>query len=327
MWSYQLPSLKTREKADEERPRRPQAGDNSNSQFAVLALWAASALAGYEVPLPTWLRIQAFYTRTQLADGGWSYGAGPASGTPSMTSAGLCSYVYATAGLLGGVAGLPAARKGAVAERGAAALLAGIGPADYRNYYFVYALERAGTVMAIPEDRWYPQGALALVQAQDAKGRWGPGGGPKARGGGYETSLALLFLSRATRAAVTQGGDPRGGRRITEFPGRVGPGQLEEALLYYAAAPTAERKTLVARFPEAKQAAVGFLVGKLRASDRDLRVAAWELLQALVEKRFLFDPDANAEDRDIMIGPIEAFWQEHKAGIAWDEAAGRFRAP
>jgi hypothetical protein len=181
--------------------------------------------------------------------------------------------------------------------------------------------------MAIPEEQWYHQGARALVQAQDAKGRWGPAGTAKAPGGAYETSLALLFLSRATRAAVTFGGDPRGARRITQFPGRVGPGQLEEALIYYAAAPAAERAKLAPRFAEAQAAAVGFLVGKLRASDRDLRVAAWELLQALVEKRFLFDPEGTPDDRDVMIGPIEAFWQEQKGKLAWDEATGRFRVP
>ncbi len=326
MWTYQLGSSRTKDKGGqgEDRPRRMQAGDNSNSQFAVLSLWAASALAGYEVPARTWLRIQSFYARTQLANGAWGYVPGPSSGTGSMTSAGLCSYVYATAGLLGGVTALPAARKATVAQRGVDALLADPRPLDYRNYYFVYALERAGTVMAIPEEDWYVHGARALVQQQDPGGRWGPPGTAKALGGAYETSLALLFLSRATRAAVTRGGDPHGGRKVTSFPGHVGPGQLEEALLYYITAPAAERRALAPRFAEARTDAVGFLVGKLRASDREARLAAFGLLETLVEKRFLFEPDAKPEERDLMLVPIEAFWRERGSRLVWDEKKGRF---
>jgi hypothetical protein len=324
-WTYRLGSGRTKdaERDGAEGLRVLQRGDNSNSQFAVLALWAASALAGYQVPTHTWQRIQGFYGRTQLPSGGWGYTPRQAE-TASMTSAGLCSYVYATAGLLGGVAALPAARKDPVAQRGLDALLSHLHPPDYANYYFVYALERAGTVMAIPEEDWYVQGARALVQRQDPGGRWGPMG--KA-GGGYETSLALLFLSQATRAAVTRGGDPHGGRRITEFPTRVGPGQLEEALLYYVTAPAAERRALAPRFAEARAAAVGFLVGKLRASDRGARAAAYELLEALVERRFLFDPDGEPEERDVMLVPIEGFWKEQGQRLVWDDAKGRFAVP
>jgi len=328
MWTYRLATTRSTggTKADDDKPRRLPTGDNSNSQFAVLALWAAYALADYEVSPHMWQRIQAFYARTQRSDGGWSYVPGPSSSTESMTSAGLCSYVYATAGLLGGVAALPSARKEPAAQLGVNALLGNASPPDYHNYYYVYALERAGTVMAIPEERWYHKGAQALVVQQDPGGRWGPPGTLKAVGGGYETSLALLFLSRATRAAVTRGGDPQSGRRVTSFPAKVGTGQLEEALLYFATAPEAERRTLAPRFAEAGTPVVGFLVGKLRASDRDARAAAVALLEALVEKRFLFDPDAKADERDLMLVPIEAFWQEHKARLRWDEAKRRFAA-
>ncbi|MFI5403715.1 MAG: hypothetical protein ACHQ1G_12330, partial [Planctomycetota bacterium] len=120
--------------------------------------------------------------------------------------------------------------------------------------------------------------------------------------------------------------DADGGRRITSFPGRVGPGQLEEALLYYVAAPGKERGALQPRFAEAGVEAVRFLVGKLRASDRDARVAAYELIGALVERRFLFEPDAKAEERDLMLAPIETWWQEQKAKLRWEETKGRFVA-
>ncbi len=333
MWTYRLGSTRTKgkERRHEEGPPPLIAGDNSNSQFAVLALWAASALAGFEVSPRTWQRIQAFYGRTQLPGGGWSYTPGPADGTGSMTSAGLCSYVYATAGLLGGVSSLPAARADPVAKRGVEALLLDLPTASFHNYYYVYALERAGTVMAIPEKEWYFRGARALVAQQDATGRWG-GASPAAarpriaaRGGGaYETSLALLFLSRATRAAITRGGDPDSNRKVARFPQRVGTAQLEEALLYYVTAPPPERKALAPRFAEAGAPVVGFLVGKLRASAPDARRAALELMEVLVEKRFLFDPDATAGDRDVMIAPIDAYWQQNRDRIRWEAAKARF---
>jgi hypothetical protein len=330
MWTYRLHNPGTKSREREEGPAVATAGDNSNSQFAVLALWAASALADFEVSDRTWQRIQGFYGRTQLPNGAWSYVPGPSDGTGSMTSAGLCSYVYATAGLLGGVTALPLARADPVAKRGVDALLSDLLTAGFHNYYYVYALERAGTVMAIPEKAWYFQGARALVAQQDESGRWGgaAAGGKRRLGAGgtgaYETSLALLFLSRATRAAVTRGGDPDSNRRVKKFPAQVGAAQLEEALLYYVTARPPERERLRPRFAEAGTPAVGFLVGKLRSSDVESRRAAWELTQALVEKRFLFDPDAKPEERDVMIAPIEGYWQEHRSRIRWDASKGRF---
>lgn len=323
LWTYQLGGSRTNPK-EREQPRPPvAAGDNSNSQFSVLALWASSALAGYAVPSRTWQRVQALYARTQLTSGAWGYVPMHPESKPSMTSAGLCSYVYATAALLGGVDALPVARADPIARRGVAALLGDARAHDFHDYYFVYALERAGTVMAIPEDLWYVEGARALVAQQDPGGRWGVAGAGSG-GGTYETSLALLFLSQATRAAVTRAGDPHGGRRVTEFPGRVGPGQLEEALLYYLGVAAAERKALAPRFAEAGTETVHFLIGKLRASDRDARVAAWELIEGLVEKRFLFDPDAKPDERDLMLTPVETFWTEQGSKLRWDDAKRRF---
>jgi hypothetical protein len=326
LWTYRLevPGTKEREPA-----RARVRGDNSNSQFAVLALWAASALAGYEVPSRTWQRIQAFYTRSQLADGGWGYVPGPddLASRPSMTSAGLCSCVYATAALLGGVSALPAAREDPIARRGLKALLDDPGRRDYNDYYLVYALERAGTVMAIPPDLWYVEGARALVAQQRESGRWGPGGRFGDAQSAYETSLALLFLARATGAVITPGGDVDRERRRAAFPARVGPGQLDEALAYYLSAPEAERKTLAPRFAEAGAEAVGFLVGKLRAPERGTRGRAYELLEALVSKRLLFDPGASAEERDLMLAPIEAFWRDEGAALRWDDVRRRFVSP
>ena len=47
-------------------------------------------------------------------------------------------------------------------------------------------------------------------------------------------------------------------------------------------------------------------------------------LDRLVEKRFLFDPDASPDERDVMLAPIEAFWKEHGKKLLWDDQKSRF---
>lgn len=207
MWTYKLEEKRT--SAREERPpgrgpRRPSAaGDNSNSQYAVLALWAAEALAGCKVPRKTWLRIQDFYGRTQGGDGTWGYR--PATrGRATMTAAGLVSYVYATAALMGGVEALPMARRDPIARRGLRAFVRQRAP-DWSNYYLVYSIERVGTVLARPGKDWYTEGARVLVGAQQDDGSW-QGDRHGDRKHAYETALALLFLSRATVHSITPGG-------------------------------------------------------------------------------------------------------------------------
>ena len=74
----------------------------------------------------------------------------------------------------------------------------------FEDYYFVYSLERVGTVLAQPTEEWYIFGARKLVAAQKTDGRW------QSRRGGdekdaYGTSLALLFLNRATVRSITPG--------------------------------------------------------------------------------------------------------------------------
>lgn len=231
MWTYSLDYNRTgggtalgRVRVQEERAA---PGDNSNAQLAVLALWAAQSLARFKVPRRTWERVQALYERTQQSDGGWTYKdpdglprdqPAPAT-TPTMTVAGLVGWVCAAASLKGGVKGLPKAREHDVATRGREAFLAA--PRRYTNYYFVYGIERAATMLDLPSEAWYPDGAKALVRQQRDDGRWAPppprDGRPQTGHGDqanvYETALALLFLSRATAHPITPGPTrPAGGR-------------------------------------------------------------------------------------------------------------------
>jgi hypothetical protein len=78
------------------------AGDNSNTQFAVLALWKL-AEAGIDINPQTWKNSQDYFFKTQGASGGWGYWSPEAttiaskeirmvSGpTPTMTMTGLAS--------------------------------------------------------------------------------------------------------------------------------------------------------------------------------------------------------------------------------------------
>lgn len=72
----------------------PQGDDNSNTQFAVLALWVAGKHA---VPIREAAgRIESRFLRTQSpSDHGWSYGTSGGS-SPSMTCAGLLGLAVAT---------------------------------------------------------------------------------------------------------------------------------------------------------------------------------------------------------------------------------------
>ncbi len=202
-----------------------QPGDNSNTQFAVLALWTAQVLAGYKVSPKVWRRLSALYLRTQHEDGGWGYKA-PVTSTksgrvvsarvfdsrPTMTEAGLIGFVCATAALRGGIKGLSAARKHKAAVQGMNAFIADRSAWSqmFWDYYYVYGVERVGTVLGLPEQGWYSIGAKLLVARQHEDGYWKlaarAGGGRPSHGDEwqvYETALALLFLSKATAHPIT----------------------------------------------------------------------------------------------------------------------------
>src|SRR3954454_4345869 len=68
-------------------------GDNSNTQYALLGLNAASEV-GVPVRPEVWALARAYWERTQHADGGWGYQAdNGAQATASMTCAGIPSLI------------------------------------------------------------------------------------------------------------------------------------------------------------------------------------------------------------------------------------------
>jgi hypothetical protein len=203
--------------------------DNSNTQFAVLALWVARR---HGLPSEDALRlVAARYRTSQNADGGWDYQAHASRNgrsTPTMTCAGL----------LGLAAGFGAAAEVALRTEkpkdadkpneddkakppdpkrdravrvGLAALGTSIGhpagkgrPAPVltnggRMYYFLWSLERVAVAFGLTTiggKDWYDWGSEIVVASQQADGTW--------KGDfaavGADTCFALLFLRRANLA-------------------------------------------------------------------------------------------------------------------------------
>ena len=329
MWSYRVTGY-----ANKGQPARSARGrgDNSNSQFAILAIWAAYSLTDFRVPKRTWQRIRDFYKKTQLKSGGWSYVAPQAGktgkkrprmgmGRPSMTAAGLVAYVYAMAALDGSEVALTDARQSKVAKAGLKALMRG--NHDYADYYFAYAMERVGTVMDLPLKDWYLAGARQLCKDQRPDGSWRE---TRWRHGDsnhvYATSLALLFLSRSTlpprRAAVTV---------REKFPDVSKPGQLKRAFDFYHAYKAADREKALHHFAKAGPAAIGHFIERLKDKREAIRVTAFELLTKLLAKRFFYEPTWPPSDREVMLGPIEKYWKTHGVALRWNAEQRRYALP
>jgi hypothetical protein len=181
--------------------------DNSNTQFAILALWRAQH---YEVPTKRSLNlIVRRYQNSQNTDGSWGYyyrfggGAGPLPfPTPNcMTPAGLIGLAVGH-GLAGPrQAGQP--MQDAQIVKGLTALGSSVGqPVDHRgmvpmqSLYFLWSLERVAVLYDLPTiggKDWYRWGAQVLVRNQQSEGSWA-GGLFLGFNPPLDTSLALLFL-------------------------------------------------------------------------------------------------------------------------------------
>ena len=198
---------------------RKKAGDNSNTQIAILAL-AAARTRRVDVPLEPFRRCRAFFVASQNEDGGFgyalkqrkrSYGSMTAGGAMALA---LCAAVeesvpFADAALkkLPDVARAfdwlgrgfdPALNKGAAKAFG--------GKKGKRNdafwrHYWLWSLERACAAAGIKKvgaHDWYESGAAFLLENQHKTGSWrNPERALQA------TCFALLFLSRSTTAVLT----------------------------------------------------------------------------------------------------------------------------
>jgi hypothetical protein len=187
--------------------------DNSNTQFAVLALWAAQR-HGVRIERSIEL-VKQHFTETQLPagpdannlnqDGSWPY-SGPDKGGnpwPAMTCSGLLGLAVAR--------GLGGEEKGAPLDdppvrRGLTMLGREInrdGEGRALDLYYLWSLERVGVLFnlqKIGEQDWYAWGRKLLLERQRADGSWNEstfyGGNPPV----VDTCFALLFLKRANLA-------------------------------------------------------------------------------------------------------------------------------
>jgi WD40 repeat protein len=238
-WSYQAPEVsdkeqqhlravldKRREPGRPSRPRDPNQvspevrrqvlqilvrpggpvgpGDNSNTQFAMLALWVARR---HGLPVePALIAVGERFHKTRLPNGSWGYLPGAASGpeghSPSMTCAGVLGLVLARCsdeahGKGWDLEADPEIQAGlAYLDR----ILSDKDAIDTRFYYFLGSLERMAVACGRKEIGgvdWYTWGARRLVEDQADDGSW-PGGRYPA--GGVDTAFALLFLRKANVA-------------------------------------------------------------------------------------------------------------------------------
>jgi len=191
--------------------------DNSNSQYAVLALHFAQE-AGVMVDAATWKEIQDYYKRTQLRSGGWPYQneGGQPGDRITMTAAGVCGLLISGMQLYknleerqadGSFKNCGRREENEVLAKGLTRLADTFTlRAPLWMFYNLYGIERAGRLSGMrffqpsglrqPYD-WYREGAQMLVNSQRPDGSW--------RGDHVNTfdshpmiatSFSLLFLSK-----------------------------------------------------------------------------------------------------------------------------------
>jgi hypothetical protein len=178
--------------------------DNSNTQFAILALLAAQR---HDLPLDRCLALSAKRFRsTQKADGRWTYnGQSEITPIPTMTCAGLLG-VAAGFGLedkgkpVGRPEDDPAVKK--ALEHLSKSIDQPGGKegklSTQQNMYFLWGVERVAVLYqleTINGKKWYPWGVDILMTNQLPKGAWrGVGVGSTEI---VDTCFAILFLQQS----------------------------------------------------------------------------------------------------------------------------------
>lgn len=210
-WSYSCPDVDSSVLQDLKRlDRKDGAGDNSNTQFAVLGLWVASR---YGVPIEEAMKDVGFrFVNTQNEDGGWGYTIKDKVPTPSgqaMTPAGLFCLTVARASKIRSqlkersATTSPGEKETLLSDpKYAKGLLRvgyyakEIGPGSSR--YFIWAIERIGVLLGQEKLEgdvdWFKQGANALIKSQKTDGSW-PSDKPESALA--DTCFASLFLRKA----------------------------------------------------------------------------------------------------------------------------------
>ena len=196
-------------------------GDNSNAQFAVLALHEAERV-GAAVRPETWERAADYWARCQNPDGSWGYKMDWNEGLGSMTCAGIgamviCRERVRDAGAAvenGFVQCCQLQQDDDALERATSWLGRNFsvrrnpgrrGMGQVWHYYYLYGLERVGRLTArrfIDEHDWYREGADYLVRQQDPFSHHWQGQNTAEDSPHIASSMALLFLSKGRRPVL-----------------------------------------------------------------------------------------------------------------------------
>lgn len=194
---------------------RPQFGlrsgrdDNSNTQFAMLALWAARR---HGIPVERTLTlVDKRFEVSQNPNGGWGYAFRRPATTPQMTCVGLIGLAIGH-GAYKEIYGnnwkdKNKAQKDPRIHKGLQYLGGQVGspPKDWKmaapltNLYFLWSLERTAmlyNLKTIGGHDWYGWAAHQLVTNQNIDGYWTGGGYPDSTAP-LDTCMALLILRRA----------------------------------------------------------------------------------------------------------------------------------
>ena len=197
-------------------PKMPE--DNSNTQFAILGLWAARK---HGVPMAlTLVRLDQRFRTSQMADGSWGYhlpsfGADPKKakhqmGTPSMTCVGLMGLGVSHGAFQEAVLAQkknpapPDYLFDPAIQKGLSALSKAVDPrinfeGARVNLYYFWSVERTMVMFHLPTlggVDWHAWGTDVILSRQTERGSWNEHGYPGSSEP-IDTSMALLFLSRA----------------------------------------------------------------------------------------------------------------------------------
>jgi hypothetical protein len=211
---------------------RQGTGDNSNSQFALLALHDAQQV-GVTVQKSTWSLALDYWLRAQRLDGSWPYVPGePPKG--SMTCAGIASVVIAQEKVAEGDAkvvgddiyccgeqtDIDAVQRGLDWLGKSFSVTRNPNPTRIGErtwlYYYLYGVERVGRLTGqrfIGGHDWFREGAEFLVDQQNSLTGFWRGEFHHEQNSLIATSFALLFLSKGRRPIVIsklQYGDDQG---------------------------------------------------------------------------------------------------------------------
>jgi hypothetical protein len=183
------------------------SGDNSNSQYGVLGVWAG-ALANVEIPSEYWQLVATHWSTAQKGNGGWTYNKNDKDASATMTGAGVASLYVCMDNLhlerfMRCNTGIRPKRIDAGLEwlsKHFEKTLDGklLGHGDL--YYHLFGVERVGLASGrkyFGTADWYKMGAVELLDKQKKDGSWSGKWDPL-----VSTSYALLFLVRGQKPVL-----------------------------------------------------------------------------------------------------------------------------